>query len=204
MRLKINFASREYLQARKVYLALMLLLAASVLVFAYNYRVYKLASSEGAALKSQIELQRRLTDAMAVKLAQARKKVDRREVEATAMQAQFANMAIMKKAFSWTLFLNRLEDVVPDGVGIISIQPNFQTMDVDISGTALGMGQLTEFLTRLTRSPYYEDIPPTFHTSEIVVDKDIGMTAQVFNLKIRYNPEGRTTPSAASGKKAKP
>lgn len=204
MRLTINFASREYLQARKVYLALVLLLAAGVLIFAYNYRVYKLASSEGAALKSQLVLQKRLTEGMAVKLAEAKKKVDKREVEATAMQAQFANMAITRKAFSWTLFLNRLEEVVPDGVGINTIQPNFMTMDLDISGTALGMGQFTEFLSRLTSSPYFEDIPPTFHTSEVVVDKDIGMTAQVFSLKIRYSPEGRATARAASGKKAAP
>lgn len=204
MHIKINFALREYLLARKVYLAVLLLLGAGILVFVYNYRVYSLASSECVALKSQLDLQKKLSDVMAVKLAQARKKIDKREVDATAKQAEFAGMAITKKAFSWTEFLNRLEDVVPNGVSISTIQPNFQSLDVDISGTALGMAQLTEFLKRLTSSPYFEDIPPTFRTSEAVVDKDIGMTVQVFNLKIRYSPGGRAAAGAVSGKKAKP
>src|SRR5512135_2870270 len=106
MRIKINFALREYLLARKVYLAVLLLLGAGVLVFAYNYRVYSLASSECAVLKTQLSLQKKLSGEMAGKLALERKKVDRREVEATAQQAQFADMAISQKVFSWTEFLN--------------------------------------------------------------------------------------------------
>jgi hypothetical protein len=49
---------------------------------------------------------------------------------------------------------------------------------------------LMEFVDRLTKSKYFEEIPPDFHTSEVVVDKDIGMTVQKFNLIIKYNPEG--------------
>ena len=47
-----------------------------------------------------------------------------------------------------------------------------------------------EFVDRLTKSKYFEEIPPDFHTSELLVDKDIGMTVQKFSLRIKYNPDG--------------
>lgn len=191
MRIRINFASREYLLARRVYVALLALAAVGAAVFVLNFASYKAAAGERSAFLAQLKAQERIQAETGRKLAGLKARVKDSDVRAAAREAQFANAAISRRVFSWTEFLNRLEGVVPSGVGITAVTPNFATLDVDISGTALGMEQLTEFMEALTKSPYFEDIPPVFHVSESVVDKDVGMTLQVFSLKIRYNPAGR-------------
>jgi Tfp pilus assembly protein PilN len=185
MRIEINFASREYLLLRKAYLALAVAVLAAALLFVYNYGEYRNSVQKVRSFSAQLALQQRIASEMDSKLAQVKK-----EVGGTDVKADFANNAIARRVFSWTAFLNRLEEVVPGGVGITDVKPDFQTLEMNISGTSLSSNQLMEFVERLTKSKYFEEIPPDFHASEVVVDKDIGMTVQKFNLIIKYNPDG--------------
>jgi type IV pilus assembly protein PilN len=190
MRIEINFASREYLLLRKAYLALTVAIAAAVLLFVYNYGDYRNSVQKVGAFSAQLALQQRIASEMDSKLAQIKKEQGGTDVKAALKEADFVNSIIARRVFSWTAFLNRLEEVVPNGVGITDVKPDFQTLNMNISGTSLSSNQLMEFVDRLTKSKYFEEIPPDFHTSEVVVDKDIGMTVQKFNLIIKYNPEG--------------
>ncbi|MGC2422733.1 MAG: PilN domain-containing protein [Nitrospirota bacterium] len=190
MRIEINFASREYLLLRKAYLALAVAIAAAVLLFVYNYGEYRNSVQKVSSFSAQLALQQRIASEMDSKLVQIKKEVGGTDVKAALSEAEFANNAIARRVFSWTAFLNRLEEVVPAGVGITSVSPDFTTLEMNISGTALSSNQLMEFVDRLTKSKYFEEIPPDFHTSELLVDKDIGMTVQKFTLKIKYNPDG--------------
>jgi len=191
VQIKINFASRDYVIARKAYVVLALCIAVSALVFIANYRGYNSALEKEARLTGRLKSQETWYRDAGLRLERIKKTVSDEDVKAAAREANFANEAIARRTFSWTLFLNRLEEVVPDGVGIKSIKPNFVTLDVDISGTALDVEPLVEFVDRMTRSPYFEDIPPILHTTKTVVDKDVGKTLQEFNFKIRYLPEGK-------------
>ncbi len=191
MRIRINFASRDYVLARKTYLALLAGIAACLLLLAYNYAGYTRSVDRGARLIKYLKLQERQDADARARFEEIKKRVREQDVKAAQRAAKFANAAIARRAFSWTTFLNRLEEVVPDGVGIKTIKPNFDTLDVDISGAALDMDPLMEFMDKMTKSPYFEDIPPVLHTSQVIVDKDIGKTLQEFNFKIRYYPEGR-------------
>jgi Tfp pilus assembly protein PilN len=190
MRIEINFASREYLLLRKAYLALSVAVAAAVLLFVYNYGEYRNSVQKVSSFSAQLALQQRIASEMDLKLAQVKKEVGGTDVKAEIREAQFANNAIARRVFSWTAFLNRLEEVVPAGVGITDVKPDFKTLEMNISGTSLSSNQLMEFVERLTKSKYFEEIPPDFHASEVVVDKDIGMTVQKFSLVIKYNPDG--------------
>ena len=190
MRISINFSSREYLLARKVYLTLAVGLLLAVAVFALNYSSYRTALDRGARLAGEAALMQKRQTELDASLVVLKKKVNVSDLASAARQADFANMAIRRRSFSWTAFLNRLEDVVPPGVGITDITPNFQTLDVDIAGKARSVAHVTELIQRLGASGYFEDIPPVFHTSEEVVDKDTGETIQTFSLKIRYRPDG--------------
>ena len=191
MRIEINFASREYQLLRKAYFALAVAIAAAVLLFAYNYGEYRNSVQKVRSFSAQLVLQQRIASELDQKLAQIKKEVGgATDVKAALKEADFANNAIARRVFSWTAFLNRLEEVVPDGVGITDVKPNFQTLEMNISGTSLSSNQVMEFVERLTKSKYFEEIPPDFHTSSVVVDKDIGMTVQKFNLIIKYNPDG--------------
>lgn len=190
MRISINFASREYVLARKINAALILLLFCLGVVFFYNIREYRKALDRESMLASEVMLHEKKDTEFSVRLQEIKKTAPEEEVQASLHQAEFANMAIGRRVFSWTAFLNRFEELVPPGVSIQGIHPDFNTLDVEITGTALDMARVTEFMGRLTRSPYFDDLPPVFHSSEVLADKDIGKTLQNFNLRIRYKPDG--------------
>ena len=135
MRIEINFASREYLLLRKAYLALAVAIAAAVLLFVYNYGEYRNSVQKVRSFSAQLALQQRIASEMDSKLVQVKKEVGGTDVKAALKEAEFANNAIARRVFSWTAFLNRLEEVVPDGVGIVNVNPDFTTLEMNISGT---------------------------------------------------------------------
>lgn len=190
MRIKINFASREYVLARKINAVLILILFCLGVVFFYNIKEYRKAVERENTLVSEVRLHEKKNTSFSMRLQEIRKTAPEEEVQASLQQAEFANMAIGRRVFSWTTFLNRFEELVPPGVSIQGIHPDFNTLDVEITGTALDMARVTEFMGRLTGSPYFEDLPPAFHSSEVLADKDIGKTLQNFSLRIRYKPDG--------------
>ncbi len=193
MRIEINFASREYLLARKVYLALAAAIVASALVFAYILGTYSNSAQKAGVFSKQLSVQKKIASEMDSKLAVIEKGVNAADVRAALGEADFANGVIAIRVFSWTAFLNRLEEVVPEGVGIDNITPDFQSLNIDISGNAVSSDRLMEFIDRLTKSKYFEEIPPTFHSNRVMVDKDTGKTLQTFGLVIRYSPDGSHT-----------
>ena len=191
MRVQINFVSRERAATTRLYVALAVSGAALAVLFSVLYGSYQGLARERAGLVRQAVEKSSELAKVESRLAELKKTVSPKEVKEVSDQAAFANDAIKRRVFSWDLFLNRLEDVVPAGVELTSIRPNFSTLEVDISGKALDIGRLTEFVERLTKSPYFDDFPPMFHTNETLVDKDIGKTLQFFNLKTSYYPDGR-------------
>lgn len=201
MRLDLNFASREYVLQRKLYAALGAGLVVCAAVFAFLFLSH-LGDLErlrelGARVEGQEASMKRAEDT----LKEYARTVDSETVSATYTEADFANAAIARRVFSWTLFLGRVEELVPKGVGITSIRPDFNTLDVDISGTAKDMETLTEFLDRLTRSEYFSDVPPSFQTSEEDLGHDIGKLVQRFNFKLRYIPGPGEAAAGPAGKK---
>ncbi len=193
MRIDINFASKEYLLARKVYLSLAAAIAASALVFAYNLGIYSSSAQKADVFSRQLSMQKKIASEMDVKLAEIEKGVNAADVKAALGEADFANSVIAIRVFSWTTFLNRLEGVVPEGVGIDNISPDFQSLNINISGNAVSSDRLMDFMDRLTKSKYFEEIPPTFHSNRTMVDKDTGKTLQAFGLAIKYSPDGSHT-----------
>src|SRR3990172_7838148 len=115
MRIRINFASREYLLARRVYVALLALAAVGAAVFVLNFASYKAAAGERSAFLAQLKAQERIQAETGRKLAGLKARVKDSDVRAAAREAQFANAAISRRGFSWTEFLNRLEGGVPSG-----------------------------------------------------------------------------------------
>ncbi|MBI5190392.1 MAG: PilN domain-containing protein [Nitrospirae bacterium] len=195
MRISINFSPKEHVYVRKVYAALAVCLFAASSVFAAGYGAYSRAESRVAPLKAKAGSLEAEIKAVDRKLAEAKKTVDPSRSKSDALQVEFVNSAIRQKSFSWTAFLNRVEGLVPDGVGITAIRPEFTTLNVEITGKADGIGQALKFVEVLTRSRYFDDIPPVFHTTEVLADKDVGKTVQQFSIRIRYYPDGR--PGAA-------
>jgi len=193
MRIDLNFASREYVVVARLYAGLLLAILALAAVFAVLYLSHRTDAKSLVQLEGQITEREAAIASSDEVLRGYEKTISGSMISSTYTEAAFANSAISRRVFSWTLFLNRLEGLVPGGVGITAITPNFQTLDVDISGTAKSIDAVTEFIDRLTHSEYFEDLPPVFSTSEEPVKGETGLSLQRFNIKIRYIPGGNVT-----------
>jgi uncharacterized membrane protein YciS (DUF1049 family) len=194
MRINLNFASREFVLASRVYAGLVLGIIISVLIFSGLYISHSSRIKSLGRIKKQITEREAAISKLDETLHGYEKNVNGKVISSTYTEAEFANSAISRRVFSWTLFLNRLEGLVPTGVGITGITPNFQTLYVGISGSAKSIDAVTEFIARLTRSEYFEDVPPTFSTSEEKVQGETGLSLQQFNIMIRYIPGGKAKP----------
>jgi len=190
MRVTVNFASREYLLARKVYVSLLAGTVLSLGVLVYQFTLYSSASGRISELETSLSEATAIESAAMARYKEISGPVNQAEVEKTIEETNFANNVIINKSFSWTLFLNRLEGLIPKGVGITTISPDFRTLKVTIAGSADDIDKLIEFIDMLTGSEYFEDLPPSFSTTRQIVDKDTGKTVEVFNLSIKYYPEG--------------
>jgi len=193
VKVSVNFASREYIIARKVYVTLLVGAVLLAGLFAYQYSMYSASRENLDGLEAGLGKADALEADTMARYRKISEGISKEEINKTIKEAGFANGVLGSKSFSWTLFLNRLEGLIPKGVGVTNVSPDFNTMYVSISGSADDMGKLLEFMDSLTKSEYFEDLPPSFSTSRQVVDKDTGKTVEVFNIKIKYFPEGSGT-----------
>jgi hypothetical protein len=196
MRIELNFASREYVLLRKVYVSLAAGLLVCLALFGFLYAAHGLDIERSERLRAIVQSREAELEKSESVLRKYTKELDKSKVSSTYTESEFANAAIKRRTFSWTTFLGRIEGLVPKGVGITGIRPDFGTLNVDISGTATDMGALTEFLERLTRSEYFSDIPPTFSTSEENLGPGFMGSIQRFNFKIQYIPFPAKAPAA--------
>jgi hypothetical protein len=120
-------------------------------------------------------------------------KLTKLDFKGLSQQAEFANDAIRRRAFSWTRLFNRLEEVVPPTVMMVAIRPEIQADGISIVGEGSAKEQegLLSFEENLIRNRYFSRIYPGSERRE-QRGQDIR-----FSLKFDYVPEGR--PGFAEG-----
>jgi len=117
-------------------------------------------------------------------------------------QSEFANDAIRRRIFSWTELFNRLEEVVPPAVMMISIRPEIQAEGISVvaEGSAKDQEGLLQFEENLIRNPRFARLYPGSERRE-----QRGQDLR-FSLKFDYVPDGspRTAPPVPAVKGPEP
>lgn len=181
MEIKLNLASKPYLNRQSVRLWLSLLgilLLLVCLLIGYqglsSYRQLQQFDQRYQELDDQLAgLPGAPTDYSPAKFAQIRAEV------------RLANEIIDADRFRWTGLLSRFEKVLPDDVIIHSIQPNFRERTVQLSGVARDLSALTRFVDNLLQS---EDLNQAFLKSHSDVEKETPNGRQAltgFSITIR-------------------
>jgi Tfp pilus assembly protein PilN len=155
MEIKLNLASKPYLNRQSARLWLLLLSALMVLLLllngSYGYRNYRqlqLLDTRFQELNDQISgIQGTSADYTPEKLV------------AVKTEVEHANEIIDADQFRWTELLSRFENLLPADVSIHSIQPDFKARSVQLSGVARDVSALTEFVDNLLTS---EDLNQAF------------------------------------------
>ena len=149
MRVSINLATRPYVELDRLLKRLRIAIAALVVVaLALGVWLYTLSAKakkqqeQMAALQAQ---EQRLQAERNANEARLRQPVN----AATLSRNEFLNTLFARKSFSWTAVLMDLEDVLPEGVQVSSIEPVVaKTGDVSIRMRVLGQRENTVQLVR--------------------------------------------------------
>jgi type IV pilus assembly protein PilN len=123
MRVQVNLASRPFVELRPFFLRLRLVMAA-LAVLGLGIAIWAHLLSAKAA-RQQLELDRLRNQTIAVQQAKLHTEQRMRDpVNARVLdRAHFLNALFLRKSFSWTAVMMDLENVLPNGVQVTSIEP---------------------------------------------------------------------------------
>lgn len=123
MRIQVNLASRPFVELRPFFLRLRLLMGLLALLGVGFAIVAHLLSARAATQQAQLDLLRNQT----IVAQQAKLHTEQRmrdPVNARVLdRAHFLNALFLRKSFSWTAVMMDLENVLPGGVQVTSIEP---------------------------------------------------------------------------------
>ncbi len=181
MEIKLNLASKPYLNRQSARLWLLLLGALMVLLLllngSYGYRNYRQLQLLDTRFQ---ELNDQLSGIHGPSAEYTPEKL-----VAVKVEVELANEIIDADRFRWTDLLSRFESLLPADVSIHSIQPNFKAHSVQLSGVARDVSALTEFVDNLLTS---EDLNQAFLQSHGEVVKQQNNRSQEltgFSIVIR-------------------
>lgn len=115
-----------------------------------------------AAADRTASLNRRFT----AELEQERLTRSAQEITAIQQEVLFINQLAEKRGFSWTQLLHDLEEALPAGTSITTIQRDAQRSTITIGGRATGMTVLNTLMAALQSRPAFR-LPVLHHHKEI-------------------------------------
>lgn len=178
MRFKLNLATRTYVD-RKQALAItagVVLVAAIALILG----IKNVATHWGdiSRLKGDIGV-------LEGRFKSSGQGVSEADYNALLKEIGAANGVIQQKTYDWLWLLDRLEEVVPDGVSLNSVEPVLKDGALKISGAGRGFGNLRQFLENLDGSAVFSDV---FLVNQAVLSHKEDSTAVSFSItaKVKY------------------
>jgi Tfp pilus assembly protein PilN len=121
-------------------------------------------------------------------VAELESKMDRPEAIAKLNEIGFLNRLIARKNLSWTKLFADLEEMVPNNVHLVSLTPEFGAsggivLRIDLE--ARSIGDASEFIHRLEKSPVFEGVVVTTEQKR----DNTPMTDVDIRLSAVYYPE---------------
>lgn len=172
MRISVNLATRYYYDNAKINIAMAVAGALLLLVLVILIGVAAANFGEINRLKKeQAELDARQKKSGGT--------VSEKDYKALLPRIGEANAIIGKKAVNWLELLNRLEEVVPDGVAITSIDPDQKAQELKIGGAARNFASLRLLLENMERSPDFPDALLLNQKELKVRDKQQGISFEI-------------------------
>ncbi|RNC68726.1 MAG: fimbrial protein [Desulfuromonadales bacterium] len=179
MDLKINLSTRAYFDARLLNAATVAVIAILILAVLVNVRTLATNAGQKARLVKDVA-------ALDARFATSAKGVSERDYQELLKKIASANGILKKRGLDWLLLLNRLEEVVPEGVAISSIEPNLKDGTLKLSGTARQFRNLRMLVENLEAAPRVTDVYLQSQTDASVGTTQKGVTFSV-TCKVSYS-----------------
>jgi Tfp pilus assembly protein PilN len=187
LRLDINLSSKPFINQRKFFLSLTLLLGLLTLSLMWNVSRYqfirqhqKVANGKYQEGQQRMALLQKEEDLIRTRLRGA-------DTADFLDQIQYVNGLIEQRIFSWTELLNDLERVTPPNVQIASIRPRIigEEISVEIVANARGNQDAIEFVSNLEKSGRFFNVHPVYED----IAKVPGMTGKQITIDVSYGKD---------------
>jgi hypothetical protein len=199
----INLATRPFRNNTLLWGGLVAVLVALALATAWNVRTYRLYSELLADLRQREATSGARRTELERRQQQARRELERVDLELLDTKAAKANEVIRRKAFSWTRLFNLLQEVQPYDVQMTSIHPMFQAargqlagdverVPVSVEGVAKTLEDFFELEDNLHRNAHFARVEPERTETEDTSGE------VVFRLRFLYDPRDETEAKAAT------
>jgi type IV pilus assembly protein PilN len=160
MRLDINLATRPYEDAGEFWarwgLGVGVLALATLLLVGWTVRSWVNAGRDRHNIAS---LQQQISERNQER-AEAQAKLDMAANRSTREQSQFLNELIRRKSFSWTRVFEDLEQVMPSGLRVTALQPEFNeqsVMQLDMRVTGDTRNAVVDLIHRMESSKHFRN-----------------------------------------------
>jgi type IV pilus assembly protein PilN len=151
MRFTINLATKIYINTKLLNVSTAAAILLLVLILILDIRYVTAKSEEMKHLTSEIAT-------LDSKFKTASRGVSEKEYHALLDRIGFVNTVIEKKMYNWLDLLDKLEQVVPDGIAISSIGPDPKSHELKLVGVARSFNNLRIFMEHLEDSRFFTDV----------------------------------------------
>jgi type IV pilus assembly protein PilN len=198
MRIRVNLASKPFVELRPFFLRLRIIMAALAVVALGLLIGIHFLNAKLAVARIQMDRLQAATQKAQQEKTDNERKMHQPENSAVLTRAHFLNALFLRKSFSWTAVMMDLETVLPSGVQITAIEPQIAS-DGDVT-IRLRVGgdrdRAIQLVRNLERSKRF--LSPQL-TTESPAAKDTGVqgrapvnngapTGVEFEILARYNP----------------
>ncbi|AJE03170.1 PilN domain-containing protein [Geobacter pickeringii] len=151
MELKINLATRYFVDARKF--SAVTISCAVLMLLVLWYLVATIAGNAGREKRLTADIA-----AFQARFSASARGVSEKDYDALLKRITAANGIIRKKSFDWLVLLDRLEAAVPNGVALASVDPSPKDGSLKITGITREFRGLREFVENLESTPQVSDV----------------------------------------------
>lgn len=158
--LKMNLATRPFYNERGVQLLLGVVALAAVAAGVLGLITRAALSREHTALVAAVAAAEQQSAAVAREVAGLQRQTTPDEVETLSAAAREANRLIDQRGFSWTAFLNQIEETLPAGVMLTALRPEVGDGEVGvrIGIEARDVAAIGVFIDRLEATGAFADL----------------------------------------------
>ena len=178
MKLSLNLASRSYVNQRalkKTYQAVLVLLI-GLLVWQL-LSVWQLSQNIDLVQANLKQLQGQLEKGAVERLSPE-------QIKAQEQEHQQAQALLRRDAFRWTGLFDRLENLLPDGASIRSLNPDYQQRTLVLSGVVRALPDLQALLDNLHDDSFKQVFLQSQSQTEVNDGQGGKRSALLFSIKL--------------------
>ena len=156
----MNFSTRPFYNERGVYFVLGILGVVAILLFTFSVGRFSRLFQEESSLNEAVTMNQSEIDRLTAELQMFETDYFGGLRESETHVIRVVNELLKRRAFSWTLFLNRIEEALPTEATLTAIRPDFSNgmFEVELGVVADSVGVLDRFIGALEESGGFEDM----------------------------------------------